>query len=151
MNEKEQLQEKLNLTYNSEGAILQMFAPTLKQFAYRYFETSTGSYQEEIIGKKITLSFFETSMMEALKNKNSKVKQALIDFCKVHAKQKVEFRNFLSVEILNFSGSSGKIKLSGGVQFGDQNFTIDRILNFEDLFDLRKNYPLKLEEICEIF
>jgi hypothetical protein len=163
MNElKQELEAKLKTTYQEKSKIIEYIVKTLENFAFRYMETSLNqNIKAQIVSHdKILLESYEDNLGHAFKIQNSEIKNEIKNLAKSvdkNLKPRVKYK--LELEVKNLSSESGTLVLTSTVNWNypenlDTNNKYKQknlIFTYNDIFELRKNLALKIEEVCDLF
>jgi hypothetical protein len=154
-------QDKLKHSFDDEGKLHDYLIKTLDNFLYRYLETSEDKnlITTELAPYIYGAESFESSMVEALKISNPKVKPGIQELAKsVPKAQKPQVRYSLKVQIQDLQPERGELVISSQIhwdfpQFIDpsKSFQKNVVFKYSDLGQFRKELALKLEEACELF
>lgn len=161
-NLERELKEKVLKNFEGEEAYIEFFSFTLKNFAYRYFESeSTGPVKEGSSGPgEFFVEAFEDHFATALKTKNGKTRKGLIEMAKSFSKKdKPAVRYRLGVQIKNKNAQGGgKFLLFSEVHWDFPTYENKEKVNsaqlsvsFEDPLEMRNTFAKHLEEICDVF
>ena len=164
--EKKRLEQEMKekVLQNMKGLEAQgeFFTFTLKNFAYRYFESETSGPAEIITPKEkcIAVTVKEPHLATALKTPNKVTRQGLIELAKSFSKKEAPSpRYLLGVEIKDHNREGGgDFLLFSEVHWDFPKFEnhekrqrVEKTIHYEDALDLRNNFARHLEEICDVF
>lgn len=154
-------QEKVRASFGDVSKMYNYLFETMDNFYYRYLETSESKNLKttELRNHTWGAVSFESSMVEALKVKEPKAHQGILELAKSIPKaQKPLVRYGMWTEVAELTAEHGKLKLVAEVNWDFPNFTDTTktsqktiIFEYADLAQFRKELALKLESIAELF
>lgn len=163
MDDREQKiwQEKMQKNFCDSTSVIDFITFTMDNFYYRYIETArdqnlkTMPLGENIIGA----SAKEYSFREALKVSDTNAKQGITKLAKtIPMKENPHIIYRLECQLKEVEVNKGSLLLKAIINwdyphFVDQKKKVEKekLFTYQELQELRKNFPLALEEICEIF
>lgn len=149
-----EMRSKVLSELRGDHALAELILFTLRNFAYRYMESSTTGTLEPRIeeGRIFVVQATETNTMEALKASDQKTKNALIEKAKAKGKEGIVVDYSLSIRMLSTD------QQGGGIFALQANISCDGVINkkeatceYEDVIDIRNKLAKDLEDICTIF
>jgi hypothetical protein len=159
---KAQIRSNIDQVFAQADKRQRFFIQLIENFSYRYFEDPKcapldieQAGQDSFIG--VGRSF---SMTKALSSTSGEAKTELIERIKqFQTTQRAESRNSLGINFSNLDGEGrGEVKVHVAINwdfhtFKDSEKGIEHSLSFksEDWEHLRRQFPLVLEEACELF
>src|SRR5690554_5243936 len=163
MDQKKIEEQKLKIAshFSDSQALLDYLIETLNNFFYRYLETtqSQNLHTQEIGPKQWRAQSMETDSMEILKIKNPSVRPHLISAAKsLGSKGGLKVTYTLGVEPKELAPEHGTILIFAKIDWSETPLEMEKTseekrvhFNYDSLQEFRKNFALKLEEVCEIF
>ncbi len=159
---EKEMREKVLANMKGLEAQGEFFSFTLKNFAYRYFESETSGPADVVSPKEkvVAVTAVEPHLATALKTPNKKTRQGLIELAKSFSKKDAPAPRYtLSVEIKSQNREGGgEFAILSEVHWDFPHYSddsksnsISKVIEYEDALDLRNNFAKHLEEVCEIF
>jgi len=151
MNENErkikEWQEKTEALFKDKSQLHSYLVETLKNFAYRYLETSKNQNLtlNQISENRFEFTSEEPNLREALKISNREFKDKMIEFAKNNKDGSIKYR--LETLIESLKPEQGKMTFILEVKLGDDVLRKSEIFEYTDLVMYRKNLALKLEKL----
>jgi len=153
---------KMIQKFSNSKVVLKYIEDTLNSFCYRYLDTSQDiNSKVTMIDNTFILSTYEPEIMEALKAEFRPVKEIIINLAKKFAQSEVKpvVKYSLEVDILFLGSQEGKLKIRSIVNTNFPDFELhestcikkESLLEFSEVMMLRKDLPILLEDLCEIF
>lgn len=159
---EKEMRERVMENMKGLEAQTEFFSFTLKNFAYRYFESETTGPCEVISPKEMVIAVTATEphLATALKTPNKTTRQGLIDLAKSFTKKEAPAPRYtLGVRIKSHNNEGGgEFSLFSEVQWDFPQYedkskanSLEKVFRYEDAMDLRNNFARHLEEVCEVF
>ena len=158
---REEIKKKRASEMSDLDSLGEFLVRTMRNFAYRYFESeSTGLSEFKKEGNIFRLEVTETQMKEALKAQNPETRKALIELAKkVPRKEGPTVFYAIECVVYNFDPDrGGKMEVRSIVSWdhprhesGQKRKSKMKILEVDGILELRKFFPVYLEEVCEVF
>lgn len=153
--------QKLAAHFSDSQALLDYLFATLNKFYYRYLETTQTQnlHTTEIAPKVWGAQSVETNSMEILKIKNPAIRTHLINAAKaLGTKGGLKVTYTLGIEPKELTTEKGEILVFARVDWSESPVEMDKSIetkeikfHYHSLTEFRKQFALKLEEVCEIF
>lgn len=154
-------QDKLRQSFDDEGKLHDYLLTTMDNFLYRYLETTETKNLKayEIAPYVYGAESFESSMVEALKISDPKIKPGIMELAKTIPKaQKPMVKYRLQTYVKELTPEKGHLVITSSVNwdfplFMDKTKIVFKEVDFKynDLGQFRKELAIKLETACELF